>query len=693
VGIHAAVPLIAALANVVIWVATLSQGVSQRMIRIFSVLCLCMASWNLGMFSLYHFPDPESAEWWSRIFRVGMIFAAPVAYHFATAMAPSDSRWPRVVCGLGYVTAALFSIANLRGMLVLSLGPHYWGWYLDVVTPLYKAMTLFTVTYLLLCFERMAHAYRHPRSSRELVQTKLWFIAAFCAIPLGLTNFATVYGAHVYPLGQLGNVLYTGVIAYAISRHRLMDVDYVVRKFVSFTASLAVVLIPGGIGLYQLAVYVGAEAPLVVVLASITLALAGVVLVPTLQSALETRVQQAFFPRRYDYRQRLRRFGAELVHVLDEQALIQRLGDTLAEVLDVEQCRILLRDDRTRTFTEAYPGSGSAVLPEELHATVEDLVEPVLVGEIEVRRRAEGRMLRQMGVEVVLPLRVEERVTGVILLSRNRDLLLFSGEDLQILATVAASASVALENSRLSRELRRSEAFLARANRLSSLGMLAAGIAHEIRNPLTAVKTFLDLLPQRIDDKEFLGQFRDLSLAELKRVTDLIAELLTLGKSTNVTRSDVDLIATIEPVVRLMDSTARKRQVTLRIVAQPGLARVHADPDQVKQIVLNLLLNAIEASPAGGEVTLRLRATGASVVCEVQDQGPGIAADQLDNIFEPFFTTKETGTGLGLALVHQMVVEHGGAITVDSEIGRGTVFRVSLPASELPLRRTGTDGR
>jgi two-component system NtrC family sensor kinase len=314
----------------------------------------------------------------------------------------------------------------------------------------------------------------------------------------------------------------------------------------------------------------------------------------------------------------------------------------------------------------------------------------MLLGEIESTSRSDGPVLRQLGVEVVIPLRIEERVTGVIFLSRNRDLQLFSGEDLQILANVAAGASVALENSRLSRELRRSEAFLQRANRLSSLGMLAAGIAHEIRNPLTAVKTFLDLLPQRIDDKEFLGQFRDLSLTELKRVTDLIAELLTLGRSTNVNRSDVDLVGTIEPVVRLMESTARKRQVTLRITAEPRLAAVHADPDQVKQIVLNLLLNAIEASPAGGEVTLRLRGAGPSVLFEVQDQGAGIAADQLDNIFEPFFTTKESGTGLGLALVHQMVVEHGGSITVDSEVGRGTVFRVSLPAAEATLRRTGT---
>src|SRR6185436_4548598 len=130
---------------------------------------------------------------------------------------------------------------------------------------------------------------------------------------------------------------------------------------------------------------------------------------------------------------------------------------------------------------EAYPQPSGPALPGGVQWIIEGLTAPALVGEVESKARAEGRLLRQMGVEGLLPLRIEDRVTGVILLSLNRDLLLFSGEDLQILATVAAGASVALENSRLSRELRRSEAFLARANRLSSLGMLAAAIAHEIR--------------------------------------------------------------------------------------------------------------------------------------------------------------------------------------------------------------------
>ena len=232
---------------------------------------------------------------------------------------------------------------------------------------------------------------------------------------------------------------------------------------------------------------------------------------------------------------------------------------------------------------------------------------------------------------------------------------------------------------------------LERANRLSSLGMLAAGIAHEIRNPLVAVKTFLDLLPQRLDDREFLSHFRELSLGELRRVTDLIADLLALGKSKTAERRAVELGPTLEPVVRLMESTARKRHIEVAAAFDPRVPPAWADPDQLKQIIVNLLLNAIETSSAGGHVKLDVRpAPPGSVVLEVRDDGPGIPANQLETIFHPFFTTKETGTGLGLALVHQMVVEHGGEITVESTVGRGSAFRVTLPTAPVALACTGT---
>jgi signal transduction histidine kinase len=330
-------------------------------------------------------------------------------------------------------------------------------------------------------------------------------------------------------------------------------------------------------------------------------------------------------------------------------------------------------------------------LPAELLPSLEGLISPALTSELEAVDPGLGGLFRAHGWEAGVPLRINDRLTGFVGLGRNRSFRIFSAEDLQLLDAVAAGASVALENAALSRQLRRSEAVLERANRLSSLGLLAAGIAHEIRNPLVAVKTFLDLLPQRLEDRDFLTNFRDLSLGELRRVTDLIADLLALGKSRTAERRALDVAPTLEPVVRLMESTARKRQIELAVDIDSRLPSVWADPDQLKQIALNLLLNAIDSSVAGGRVRLEVRrAPGDAVALAVRDEGAGIPPEQLETIFNPFFTTKETGTGLGLTLVHQMVVEHGGEITVESEVGRGSVFRVTLPGARVDLAATGT---
>jgi signal transduction histidine kinase len=334
-------------------------------------------------------------------------------------------------------------------------------------------------------------------------------------------------------------------------------------------------------------------------------------------------------------------------------------------------------------------------LPDALVDVLEALPEPEPTSELAEDHPGIARALAERRWEVVVPLRINDRLIGVVALHRNRDFRLFSAEDLELLAGVASAATVALENARLSLQLRRSETVLERANRLSSLGTLAGGIAHEIRNPLVAVKTFLDLLPERLEDREFLTNFRNLSLSELKRVTNLISDLLALGKTTTAGRKAVILAETLEPVVRLMESTANKREVRLVEDVARDLPPVWADPDQLKQIALNLLLNAIDVSPANGEIRLVVHGgTGRdgepAVVLEIHDEGPGIGREQLEDIFLPFFTTKDSGTGLGLAMVHQMVVDHGGEITVDSVIGHGSVFRVTLPVvRDRALGRVG----
>jgi len=686
------IPFAAAAANLVILIAVLFRGRRDRVAYTFAAMTVTIVGWNLALFSLYFFDDENRAEWWSRIFRVGICLAPAATFHATLALAGHPRKSWRTLLLSGYAAGLLLAAANLQGMLVRRLIPDRWGWYI-LPTPLYSVIAVLLVVYLLLSMGIMWDCYRHPVSARQHTQAKFFFLAAIVQVPFVFTNLLHVYGINILPLGNLGNVVWVGLIAYAIVRHRFMDVDYLVRKIVSFALAAVAVLTPGTLGLVALAGHLGSKDPLLMGTSGATLGLIAALLVPMLQKALETHVHRAFFPHRYDYRLRLRDLAAELVHVLDERALVARLGQSLSDILEVDCCEIYLRDPTSRRLAFAYPvRDDDAHPPESVCRELETLTAPVLADELAARESYLVPFFRDRGWEVAVPLRINERLTGLVALGRDREFRLVSGEDLTLLETVAGGASVALENARLSQELRRSEAVLQRANRLSSLGMLAAGIAHEIRNPLTAVKTFLDLLPTRLDDKEFLTTFRDLSASELRRVTNLINDLLALGKSTTAERRPVAIEPTIEPVVRLMESTARKRGLEMRIDIEAHAPEVLADADQLKQIVLNLLLNAIEANASGnGHVRLAVVSPGPDVVTiEINDDGPGIPAEQLDTIFEPFFTTKETGTGLGLALVHQMVVEHHGEITVESEVGEGTTFRVSLPTAQSEMLRTGT---
>jgi signal transduction histidine kinase len=684
-------PLCAAVFEAVIGAVVLRGGLHDPLRRTFAVMALSIAAWNCTLFGLAFFEDPVVAELWSRIFRVGICVAPAATFHFTLVLSNTKGRGWMTALHVAYAVATLLAVADLAGLLVTRVVAHSFGWYPEV-TPLYGVVTASVLILLALSANRFWRAWQHPETPRQLVQARLFALGAAIQMPMALTNFLPMYGIETPPLGNVGSIAFFLLQAYGIARHRLLDVDYVVRKTVSFLLAATIALVPWSLVIAFYGEAIGFEQPFMVGVATVIVGLVSAVLIPLLQQALETHVQRAIFPHRYDYRLSLRRLAADVVYMLDEKTLVPRLGTALTEVLELEGCEIFLRDERGSAFVQRHPPEGgTGELDPAVVTSLDALAEPVLTSELDGDRPLAAAYFRQRGWEVGVPLRLENRLMGLVALRRNRELRMFSGEDLNLLAGVGTAASVAIQNARLSRELRRSETALERANRLSSLGTLAAGIAHEIRNPLTAVKTFLDLLPSRIDDQEFVTSFRDLSLGELKRVTTLITDLLAFGKSTSTERRVVDLAPTLDQVMRLLDSSARKRDITLEMQADENADAAWADPDQMKQIVLNLVLNAIEASPNGRTVTLAVLAGPKDhVTVEVRDQGSGIPPDKLESIFHPFFTTKEQGTGLGLSLVHQMIVEHGGDITVESEVDKGTTFRVTLPVAESVMRRTGT---
>jgi len=234
------------------------------------------------------------------------------------------------------------------------------------------------------------------------------------------------------------------------------------------------------------------------------------------------------------------------------------------------------------------------------------------------------------------------------------------------------------------RELKQSQSIIRRADRLSSLGMLTAGLAHEIRNPLVAIRTFTQLLPERYQDTEFRHSFQAVALKEVDRICGLVSDLLSFARPStpNVSAESVNEI--VEGIARILESEAKEKDVSVHLRLSSGLPKIYIDKEQIKQVCMNIILNAIQSIEGEGIVEISTRPLGGNgseefVQIEVQDTGVGIPEKDLENIFNPFFTTKKDGNGLGLSISHQIVQEHGGYILVESKPGKGTTFFINLP--------------
>ena len=238
--------------------------------------------------------------------------------------------------------------------------------------------------------------------------------------------------------------------------------------------------------------------------------------------------------------------------------------------------------------------------------------------------------------------------------------------------------------------VRKMEEQIRRTDRLSSIGTLSAGMAHEIKNPLVTIKTFAQLLPEQHHDPEFRRTFFDLVGQEVIRIDAIVNRLLNFARPAPPALQPVSLHGVLENSLRLVEPQLYKNGISLQRRLEAVRDRIDADAEQLNQTFVNFFLNALQAMGQGGVLTVRTAivpgaargAAGAGadrIQVDVQDTGCGIAPENLAKIFDPFFTTKEHGVGLGLSVSHGIIQEHGGTIDVESEKGRGTVFRVQFP--------------
>jgi signal transduction histidine kinase len=216
-----------------------------------------------------------------------------------------------------------------------------------------------------------------------------------------------------------------------------------------------------------------------------------------------------------------------------------------------------------------------------------------------------------------------------------------------------------------------------RRERLAVLGEFAAGVAHEIRNPLASMRMTLQLLERDAAAKE--AEDLRVVLDEVRRLEASVEDLLLYAGAPRLDKGSVDLAGEVRDAARVLRRQADHLGVEVAVEEAPGTPRVPGDAARLRTAAVNLLLNAVQASPRGGKVRARIQPAGGGVVLEVADEGPGIPAEAGERVYEPFFTGRPGGTGLGLAVTRRIAEAHGGALSYRSGPG-GTVFRLEVPA-------------
>jgi two-component system NtrC family sensor kinase len=384
---------------------------------------------------------------------------------------------------------------------------------------------------------------------------------------------------------------------------------------------------------------------------------------------------------------------------LDLDEILGAAIQGIREILQVEAVSLVLVDQETdklvfrTTFSPERGGaSGRTIEPGAgIVGYVVQSGKPKLVNNVDRDPHFSGEVDEESGLTartiLCAPLAIHDRIIGAVEVINKLDGE-FNERDLELLQAVAASVAVAMENASLygeltdfAEELERSQAQLVQAEKMAAIGRLAASIAHEINNPLQAIHNSLHLsLHKNLEDDKRL-QYVGMAQVEVQRLIEIVQRMLDFYRPSRGGSAPTDINSIVTNVLALAQKRLEHSSVQVHPHLASDLPPVPVVADQITQVFLNIVINAIEAMPSGGDLHLetQLSEDGEWALIRFHDTGMGMPSEQIANLFEPFYTTKSDGTGLGLAISYGIVERHGGEIDVTSQPERGTTFVVRLP--------------
>ncbi|MBD3296469.1 MAG: GAF domain-containing protein, partial [Candidatus Omnitrophica bacterium] len=616
---------------------------------------------------------------WGKMLHVGAILIPVFFVQYVSEFLKLDNRKLR---GIVNALGGLLIVTDLFTELIVNGTVNTAHYSYPKPGPLYPYVFLFFIYCTLYGIYKLAAAYIHEKSVQKRKIGYLLFGSIFGYLG-GLKNFMIVAGIElfpIYPYGTYAIPVYTLIVAYAIIRHQLMDIEVIIKKTLVFTGLFAV-----SYTVFASVAYLGTELfenftrnRWVAMIPSV---LVIVVILRPLENFLRNITDKYLFQKKYDYKQLLKTFSDEVLTVLDLNRLIHLTVNNLADIMKLDNAAILLKD----SDKGGYSMAGAAGLDSKAVYLAGD--EPV----IEVLRerkkyilsesdsKMNGRIRRrldELDAALVIPLLHQKDLTGILTLGGKKSDEDFTQDDIDILLPLARTLAIAITNARLFEQLSESQAQAAQREKMAVIGTLSAGINHEICNPLGIARGQCEMFLLNLKEGIYAGKSPEDLLEkaeeimrkvinETDRATVITRKLSSFAKPARGRIEDgVDVAAEMEEIVSLVEHELKLENITIERDISDTLPCIQADTKQIQEIFFNIIRNAAQSIKDEGTITFRAGRAGSRVKVEIEDTGSGIDGADLDQIFNPFFTTKEPGkgTGLGLFIVKQIVERNGGTI-------------------------------
>ena len=535
------------------------------------------------------------------------------------------------------------------------------------------------------------------------------FLAICIGAVGGVFNYIPSYNVSLYPWTNFLIPFYPMIIAFAIVKHQLMDIEVIVRRATVFAGLFTFVY-----GAFTAVTLIGQQFFKNSLGWNQWLAMIPTVLIITfglrpLEIFLTNATERFLFQKKYDYRELLRTFTNEILTILDLQKLMDQTIAGLVRIVKLESASVLLFSRETKVYrliaSEGVRNKDITFKESDELVTCLKAANQHILKDSSVDTMKGHSALREnfkaLNAKLCLPIQLHDELIGILCLGTKKSGADFTNEDIDILTTLARTEAIAISNARLFDELSKTQAEAAQREKMAVIGTLAAGINHEICNPLGIVRGQCELFLLNFRDGFYKDKTReevlDLSsdifkkvIKETDRATAITKKLSSFSKpSRKMDFENVNIPEEIVEVLGLINHELKLNNVNISNDFPENFPPVFADRKQIQEVLFNILRNAgqaIEMDKGTGDIQVTGFLENGSVVVRISDNGPGIPKDKLEQIFHPFYTTKVPGkgTGLGLFIVKQIMERNRGAIEVTSEFGYGTQFTLKFPV--IPIK-------